>query len=57
MLDAAMLDHEILNYHPLVNTMTTSISRVGLIKFLNASGHEPRIEQVSTAPAPVASPP
>jgi Ala-tRNA(Pro) deacylase len=58
-LDAAMLDHEVLNYHPLVNTMTTSISRAGLMKFLKASGHEPRIEQVSKAPAaaPVAPPP
>ena len=58
-LDAAMLDHDVLNYHPLVNTMTTSISRAGLLKFLKASGHEPRIEQVSKAPAaaPVAPPP
>jgi Ala-tRNA(Pro) deacylase len=53
-LDAAMLDHEVLNYHPLVNTMTTSISRAGLMKFLKASGHEPRIEQVSKAPAAAA---
>src|ERR1700674_4407887 len=28
-LDAAMLTHEALNFHPLVNTMTTSISRAG----------------------------
>jgi Ala-tRNA(Pro) deacylase len=58
-LDAAMLDHDVLNYHPLVNTMTTSISRAGLLKFLKASGHEPRVEQVSKAPAaaPVAPPP
>jgi Ala-tRNA(Pro) deacylase len=46
-LDAAMLGHELLNYHPLVNTMTTSISRAGLIKFLKACGHEPRIETAS----------
>jgi Ala-tRNA(Pro) deacylase len=46
-LDAAMLDREVLNYHPLVNTMTTSISRAGLSKFLNASGHEPRVEAIS----------
>ena len=26
-LDAAMMEHETLNYHPLVNTMTTSIAR------------------------------
>jgi Ala-tRNA(Pro) deacylase len=46
-LDLAMLEHEVLNYHPLVNTMTTSISRDGLIQFLAASGHEPRIVAVS----------
>jgi Ala-tRNA(Pro) deacylase len=58
-LDAAMMAHQTLNFHPLVNTMTTSISRTGLMKFLRASGHEPRIEQVSKAPAaaPVAPPP
>jgi len=54
-LDSAMLAHEVLNYHPLVNTMTTSISRGGLVKFLKACGHEPRIEAVSGAT--LASPP
>jgi Ala-tRNA(Pro) deacylase len=55
-LDAAMLAHEALNYHPLVNTMTTSIARAGLLKFLVATGHEPRIESVSAGPgeAPLA---
>jgi Ala-tRNA(Pro) deacylase len=54
-LDAAMLRHDILNYHPLVNTMTTTVSRDGLLKFLNACGHAPRIEAVSAttlAPEP-----
>jgi len=46
-LDSAMLAHELLNYHPLINTMTISISRDGLITFLKACGHEPRIETVS----------
>jgi len=46
-LDAAMMRHEILNYHPLVNTMTTSISSAGLLKFLKASGHEPRIASIA----------
>jgi Ala-tRNA(Pro) deacylase len=55
-LDAAMLAHELLNYHPLVNTMTTSISRAGLMTFLTACGHEPRIETASGAPPP-SSPP
>jgi Ala-tRNA(Pro) deacylase len=49
-LDAPMLAHEPLNYHPLVNTMTTSISRAGLIKFLEACGHPPRVEIASKAP-------
>lgn len=52
-LDAPMMDHAVLNYHPLVNTMTTSIGRHDLIKFLRATGHEPRIEPVSE-PAAVA---
>jgi Ala-tRNA(Pro) deacylase len=46
-LDRAMLSHAILNYHPLVNTMTTSIPQAGLITFLKSCGHEPRIESVS----------
>ena len=29
-----MMEHETLNYHPLVNTMTTSIARDDLVKFL-----------------------
>jgi Ala-tRNA(Pro) deacylase len=51
-LDAAMLAHQLLNYHPLVNTMTTSISRAGLMTFLRACGHEPRIETASEAASP-----
>lgn len=43
-LDAAMMKHAILNYHPLVNTMTTSIASADLVKFLQATGHDPRIE-------------
>ena len=46
-LDAAMMAHETLNYHPLVNTMTTSIARDDLVKFLESTGHMPRIERVS----------
>jgi Ala-tRNA(Pro) deacylase len=46
-LDRPMLVNDVLNFHPLVNTMTTSISRDGLMKFLEATGHEPRVEAVS----------
>jgi Ala-tRNA(Pro) deacylase len=42
-----MMEHEMLNYHPLVNTMTTSIARGDLLKFLKSTGHLPRIERVS----------
>jgi Ala-tRNA(Pro) deacylase len=46
-LDAAMMTHAALNFHPLVNTATTTISREGLVRFLDATGHPPRIEPVS----------
>ncbi len=48
-LDAALMAHEMLNFHPLLNTGTTTISRQGLLKFLEATGHRPRIEPVSGA--------
>jgi Ala-tRNA(Pro) deacylase len=47
-LDAALMEHATLNFHPLVNTMTTSIGREDLLKFLRSTGHEPRIERVSS---------
>ena len=50
-LDAAMMARPVLNFHPLVNTGTTTISREGLLKFLEATGHLPRIEPVSAAGA------
>src|SRR6478609_4356832 len=46
-LDAPMMEHETLNYHPLVNTMTTSVNRGDLVKFLESTGHTPRIERLS----------
>jgi Ala-tRNA(Pro) deacylase len=46
-LDAAMMAHAVLNFHPLRNTGTTTISREGLVKFLEATGHNPRIEPVA----------
>jgi Ala-tRNA(Pro) deacylase len=46
-LDAGMMAHQVLNFHPLVNTATTTISRDGLIKFLEATGHRPLIEAVA----------
>jgi Ala-tRNA(Pro) deacylase len=49
-LDAAMMAHDVLNFHPLVNTGTTTIAREGLLKFLEATGHRARIEAVSLPP-------
>lgn len=46
-LDAAMMEHPVLNYHPLDNTMTTTLGREDLVRFLEATGHPPRIEAVS----------
>lgn len=42
-LDEAMMRHDILNYHPLENTATTSIGRDDLMKFIRSCGHEPHI--------------
>ena len=49
-LDAAMMEHATLNYHPLVNTMTTAIARDDLVRFLTWTGHPPRVETVSGLP-------
>src|SRR5580692_327799 len=35
-LDAGLMAHDVLNFHPLVNIGTTTISREGLVKFLEA---------------------
>jgi Ala-tRNA(Pro) deacylase len=52
-LDAAMMAHPVLNFHPLVNTGTTTIARDDLISFLAATGHAPRIVAVSGPAAAV----
>ena len=54
-LDAAMMAHPMLNYHPLDNTMTTSIGRDDLVRFLEAAGHVPRIEPLAEPAAEAAS--
>ena len=48
-LDAAMMEHAQLNFHPLRNTMTTTIARDDLVRFLAETGHPPRIVPVSHA--------
>jgi Ala-tRNA(Pro) deacylase len=42
-LDAWMMTQDIINAHPLINTMTTSIRSADLLKFIEATGHHPRL--------------
>lgn len=46
-LDQAMMAHDKLNYHPLQNNATTTISAADLVTFIKACGHHPRIVAVS----------
>lgn len=41
-LDAAMMDADLVNYHPMDNAMTVSLSPSGLINFFEHTGHEPQ---------------
>ena len=48
-LDEALMGHNTINAHPLTNTMTTTIGRDDLLRFLRATGHEPRVAPVSNS--------
>lgn len=48
-LDAALLAHELVNFHPLENNATTAIRSADLLRFLSASGHAPRIVRFDAA--------
>jgi Ala-tRNA(Pro) deacylase len=50
-LDANLMEHERVNFHPLVNSMTTGVSREDLVKFLRATGHDPLILRLPEPPA------
>jgi Ala-tRNA(Pro) deacylase len=50
-LDAGMMAQPVLNFHPLANTATTTVSREDLVKFLASTGHVPQIVAVATPPA------
>ncbi len=52
-LDADMMRAERLNFHPLVNTRTTGLASRDLVKFLNATGHEPVVVALASGPAEV----
>ncbi len=42
-LDAALIVHDIVNFHPLSNDATTAIAADDLIRFVRDTGHEPEI--------------
>jgi Ala-tRNA(Pro) deacylase len=42
-LDQGLMAHDRINFHPLINTMTTGIARDDLVRFLKATGHDPLI--------------
>ncbi|MEW5422308.1 prolyl-tRNA synthetase associated domain-containing protein [Amorphus sp. 3PC139-8] len=46
-LDAGLMAHEVLNFHPLENTATTSIKRDDLVRVLTDAGHPPQIIAVT----------
>ena len=49
-LDGALLDHELVNFHPLANTATTAVSREGMSRFLQALGVEPLVVDFAGEP-------
>jgi len=49
-LDAVLMSFERVNFHPLVNSMTTGLSRADLLRFLIATGHEPVILDLPAPP-------
>jgi Ala-tRNA(Pro) deacylase len=50
-LDAALAGEAPVNFHPLVNTATTTIASADLLAFLRATGHDPLLIDFSAAPA------
>lgn len=46
-LDAALLENETINAHPLTNAATTSIRRDDLLRFLESTRHEPLVLKVT----------
>jgi len=45
-LDAAMMEHELVNYHPLTNRATTAIRSDDLLAFIRDCGFEPAIMSI-----------
>ncbi len=48
-LDADMMDAGLVNYHPLTNRATTTMSPADLLRFIDDCGHEPMIVKLPPA--------
>lgn len=46
-LDREMMECELLNFHPLINSRTTAIRPADLLRFIDACGHQPRLITLS----------
>jgi len=51
-LDKALWDADIVNFHPLINRATTALTQVEFRRFLSLIGREPMIVNFSSQPAP-----
>jgi len=48
-LDASLMQNEIVNCHPLTNDATTTIASKDLVRFAEATGHAPLVLNLATA--------
>ncbi|MEM9468656.1 MAG: prolyl-tRNA synthetase associated domain-containing protein [Pseudomonadota bacterium] len=48
-LDQSMMEADIVNYHPLLNTMTVGLKPTDLLTFIESTGHEAHIVDLSSA--------
>ncbi len=48
-LDAGLLEHDLINVHPLTNTRTTALVPGDLVRFLEAAGHPPQVVDLARA--------
>ncbi len=46
-LDAGLIAHETVNFHPLINTATMTLATRDLLAFIRATGHEPEIHDIA----------
>ena len=46
-LDQELMSHDVINGHPLTNEATTAIAAADLVRFVEATGHDPVILKVS----------